>query len=98
MLRPNPIIQRESVTRRTGIKSSISNVKALLASVYLFWIINGRNSTIEYADPSSAGTNRLKISHSLAQLLERYFVDHGITMPENLIEKIENSPLFSAQI
>ncbi len=98
MPQPNPIVQRERVTRRLGIKSSISNVKALLASVYLFWMIGGRTSRIEYADPESSGTDRLTINPALSHALDKYFSDHGFTRPENLIEKLESSPLFTAQI
>ena len=50
---PQPIKQREELNLRLGIKSSLSQLRAVIASLYVIYIANGKQSKIIYSEEIS---------------------------------------------
>lgn len=90
---PEPIQNREELNLRLGIKSSLNNLRSVVGSLYAMYIAAGKPSHIDYTEEvSSNGVFSLKMNSSIKSAVLDYFNDSAI------IENIEATPLFKAQI
>ena len=55
MINPKEYIQRDAINSLTGIKSSLSNLRKVIALTYLLYLANNKKSSILYAESKGNG-------------------------------------------
>lgn len=89
MSNPIPTKNRKGIDALTGIKSSLGQMRSIVALMYLLYIVNGRKGHILYS--KKASDSKLTIDDSLLENIESYL---GAS---NLKDIIINNPLFDKQ-
>lgn len=86
---PKSIAERRELNLRQGIKSSLSNIRSIVALVYTLYRINNRKAVVEYSESTNGGQIKL---HSTFENSIKMFLGVG-----NL-STINNTPLFKSQM
>lgn len=90
---PQPIKQREELNLRLGIKSSLSQLRAVIASLYVIYKANEKQSKIIYSEEiSNNGLVSIKLQGALANKIQSLYGDVSFT------QLVEKSPLFTSQL
>lgn len=90
--------EREEVNFRLGIKSSLSQLRRVFALLYSVYLVNGRNSSVNYSlENRENGSTSLIINEDLFLNLKDFLniIDDDI---ENFRVKVNSNPLFTSQI
>ena len=85
---PKEIKARKKIDALTGIKSSLDQLRSVIALVYLLYVANERKSFVEYSVPN--GT-KIKIAPDLLKTIEKYLGN------DNLGSIINSNPLITNQ-
>lgn len=95
MILPKKIEKRTPLDPLTGVKSSLGNIKSLVALVYILYVICNKQSEIEYSDEyvdsSDGNKTKIKIKSPLLSQIEYYLSNSGLE------EVINKNPLFVTQ-
>ena len=86
---PKSIIERRELNLRQGIKSSLSNIRSIIALVYILYRCNGRRAMVEYSESDNNGQIRL---HSMLEEKIKAFLDIDD------INIVNANPLFRSQM
>ncbi|MEA5458057.1 AAA family ATPase [Arcicella sp. LKC2W] len=101
-LYPNATKYREDLNLRQGIKSSLPEMKALIALSFVLYEVNNRKSNIAYNQENSI-TGVTKIKDDIKNKVARFFTlqnlnTNATTQKVNIVEEINKNPLFTAQL
>lgn len=98
---PQPLEVRDEINLRQGIKSSLSDMKVLFASVFVLYKISPE-SQINYSDEqSSAGRTSINLVDGIASQLGSFFsdqIEESEISNEDLIRIFNSTPLFVQQL
>lgn len=86
---PKSIIERRELNLRQGIKSSLSNIRSIVALVYTLYRINNRKAMVEYSE--SMNGNQIKLNSNLETSIKTFL---GI----DDLGTINSNPLFKSQM
>lgn len=86
---PKAITERRDLNLRQGIKSSLSNIRSVIALLYVLYRVNNRKAVVDYSERTSDG--QIKLHSSLENSIRMFL---GI---ENL-DQINSNPLFKSQM
>ena len=90
---PQPIKQREELNLRLGIKSSLSQLRSVVASLYVIYKANAKQSSVIYSkEISSNGLISTKLDDTLSQKISDLFNN------SQFATLVEQSPLFTSQL
>lgn len=89
MSNPIPFKQRKAIEALTGIKSSLNQLRSIVALMYLFYRVSGYSSRIRYCIQTS--DNKLTIEDNLLEKVENFL---GV---KDLKQTILRNPLFITQ-
>lgn len=89
MSNPIPFKQRKAIEALTGIKSSLNQLRSIVALMYLFYRVSGYSSRIRYCIQTS--DNKLTIEDDLLEKVENFL---GV---KDLKQTILRNPLFITQ-
>ncbi len=84
---PEGIKQRENIELKLGIKSSLPGIRVAVATLYVFFLVNGKKSSCLYSEEKGG---KIVLSDEMKQKIKDVF-------GEEIIPKIETSPLFEKQ-
>lgn len=88
---PSKVRKREELNLRLGIKSSLSQLRSVVASLYIIYVANKKQSQVVYSQESIAdGFVTIKLDDNLSGQIDEY-----LPFASNLINK---SPLFTSQL
>ena len=85
---PKQIKTRKKIEALTGIKSSLDQIRSVIALVYLLYVANERKASVRYGIPDGS---KIKISPDLLNAIE------GILGHNNLGSVINSNPLITNQ-
>lgn len=85
---PKQIKTRKKIEALTGIKSSLDQIRSVIALVYLLYVANERKASVRYGIPDGS---KIKISPDLLNAIE------GILGHNNLGSVINGNPLITNQ-
>ena len=85
---PKQIKVRKKIDALTGVKSSLDQIRSVIALVYLLYVANGRKAAVRYSIPDG---NKIKISPELQNTIE------GFLGRNNLGGIISVNPLITNQ-
>ena len=85
---PKRIKTRKKIDALTGIKSSLDQIRSVIALVYLLYVANGRKASVGYSIPEGS---KIKISPKLQNAIE------GVLGRTNLGDIISGNPLITNQ-
>lgn len=86
---PKSIIERRELNLRQGIKSSLSNIRSIIALVYTLYRSNNRKAVVEYSESTNGG--QIKLHSTLENSIKTYLGIDDLT-------SISNNPLFKSQM
>lgn len=89
MINPKAFTQREGVNSLTGIKSSLGNLRKVVALTYLLYLANNKKSSIVYAESKGNG---IALKDEYKSFIKRFLGN------EEIIETIDDNPLLTSQI
>ena len=90
---PQQLRPREELNLRLGIKSSLSQLRSVVASLYIIYIANNKQSNVVYSQQQNQnGREVIKLSGELLQSINAKYNNASIA---NLVE---SSPLFTSQL
>ena len=88
---PSKVRKREELNLRLGIKSSLSQLRSVVASLYVIYIANKKQSQVIYSQENKEGIfTTIKLDDNLSKQIDEY-----LPIASNLINK---SPLFTSQL
>lgn len=89
---PQPIKQREELNLRLGIKSSLSQLRSVVASLYVMYCANDKQSSVVFSkEINTSGLVSIKLDDNLSlKIVSSYGQDFA--------QLVEKSPLFSSQL
>lgn len=85
---PKQIKTRKKIEALTGIKSSLDQIRSVIALVYLLYVANERKASVRYSIPEG---NKIKIAPNLLNAIE------GVLGRNNLGNIISGNPLITNQ-
>lgn len=90
---PLPLKQRDELNLRLGIKSSLSQLRPVLASLYVLYCANDKNVRFQYSQEKQSNNGFISIilDSSLKEKVNKFYSN-------NYSQYIENSPLFTSQL
>ncbi|MCI6099629.1 MAG: AAA family ATPase [Selenomonas sp.] len=98
VVRPNALKQYDPLDLRLGIKSSLSDVKATLALVVILWESMNRPARLPYSQQDGEAIVLADyLKDNIFNYLKTGCQENGISR-EDLFEKINATPLFTAQL
>ena len=86
---PKSIIERRELNLRQGIKSSLSNIRSIIALVYTLYRSNNRKAVVEYSESTNGG--QIKLHSTLENSIKTFLGIDDLT-------SINNNPLFKSQM
>lgn len=89
MINPKEYIQRDAINSLTGIKSSLSNLRKVIALTYLLYLANNKKSSILYAESKGNG---IVLKQEYKSFIQNFLNN------KDIIEKIDENPLLTSQI
>ena len=91
---PQTTIDRKDLNLRLGIKSSLYNLRSVIALLYALYVANGKQSRVNYSkEVVMDGITKLELETSLLSPLASIL---NVENPSDL--KVNDNPLFKAQI
>jgi hypothetical protein len=95
---PKPIEHRPELNLRQGIKSSLPEIKALVALTFVIYEVNNKYSQVAY-NQSIEQTGVTKIKEDLMEEIQVFFAKQLAIKPKaKLIDGINQNPLNKAQL
>jgi hypothetical protein len=99
---PQPIIQRENLNLRLGIKCSLPNIDRLFAVVYTIYA-STRLSEIEFSEEYDISSTKIgiKLKSDFEERLLSFFqnqISESEILNEEFLAKFNNSPLFTQHL
>lgn len=92
---PSQVKERNELNLRLGIKSSLSQLRSVIASLYVIYVANDKKAQVTYSEESiNGGLTTIKLDSNLAQLIDNRF--H--TTAEKVSSLVNKTPLFTAQL
>jgi hypothetical protein len=90
---PQPIKQREELNLRLGIKSSLSQLRSIIASLYVIYKANKMLPKVIYSEEiNDEGYTTIKLKETLYNDIRALYTD------ETFSQLVEKSPLFTSQL
>ena len=86
---PKSIVERRELNLRQGIKSSLSNIRSIVALVYTLYRSNNRKAVVEYSESTNGGL--IKLHSTLENSIQAFLGIDNLT-------SINNNPLFKSQM
>lgn len=86
---PQSITERQELNLRQGIKSSLSNIRSIVALVYTLYRSNNCKAVVEYSESTNDG--QIKLHSTLENSIKTFL---GI----DDLSSINNNPLFKSQM
>ncbi|MGM0380064.1 MAG: McrB family protein [Bacillota bacterium] len=102
--KPSPLLPRNELTYRQGIKSSLKDMKALIASLFSLYIINEKKSSLDYSqslNDASNGKTKINLKKDLEKILLNFFSDQFKSSEidkKKFLDNFNKTPLFTSQI
>lgn len=90
MIQPEEYKSREPLNSLTGIKSSLSGLRSVVALTYLLYLSNDKKDAISYAVDN--GQNGISLKEEYLDFIKNYLSD------QNIGSIIANNPLLTSQI
>lgn len=92
---PSQLKERDELNLRLGIKSSLSQLRSVIASLYVIYVANDKQAQVTYSQESiDGGLTSIKLEDKLAQQIEAKF-PAAVGQVSSLVNK---TPLFTAQL
>ena len=92
---PSQLKKRDELNLRLGIKSSLSQLRSVIASLYVIYVANNKHAQVTYSQEFvNSGLTSIKLDDALAQLIDKTFP--AIDKPMSSL--VNGSSLFSAQL
>lgn len=92
---PSQLKKRDELNLRLGIKSSLSQLRSVIASLYVIYVANNKHAQVTYSQEFvNSGLTSIKLDDALAQLIDKTFP--AIDKPMSSL--VSGSSLFSAQL
>lgn len=86
---PKSIVERRELNLRQGIKSSLSNIRSIVALVYTLYRSNNRKAVVEYSESTNGGL--IKLQSTLENSIKTLLGLDDLTF-------INDNPLFKSQM
>jgi hypothetical protein len=86
---PKSIVERRELNLRQGIKSSLSNIRSIVALVYTLYRSNNRKAVVEYSGSTNGGL--IKLQSTLENSIKTLLGLDDLTF-------INDNPLFKSQM
>ena len=91
---PSQLRERDELNLRLGIKSSLSQLRSVIASLYVIYVANDKQAQVTYSKESINGSlTSIKLEDNLAQQIDAKF-----PAAEKISALINKTPLFTAQL
>lgn len=91
---PSQLREREELNLRLGIKSSLSQLRSVIASLYVIYVANDKQAQVTYSKESINGSlTSIKLEDNLAQQIDTKF-----PAAEKISSLVNKTPLFTAQL
>ena len=92
---PSQLRERDELNLRLGIKSSLSQLRSVIASLYVIYVANDKQAQVTYSKESINGSlTSIKLEDNLAQQIDAKFP----TAAEKISSLVNKTPLFTAQL
>ena len=92
---PSQLSERDELNLRLGIKSSLSQLRSVIASLYVIYVANDKQAQVTYSKESINGSlTSIKLEDNLAQQIDAKFP----TAAEKISSLVNKTPLFTAQL
>lgn len=92
---PSQLRERDELNLRLGIKSSLSQLRSVIASLYVIYVANNKQAQVKYSKESiNTGLTSIKLEDNLAQQIDSKFS----ATTETVSSLVNKTPLFTAQI
>lgn len=91
---PSQLRERDELNLRLGIKSSLSQLRSVIASLYVIYVANDKQAQVTYSKESINGSlTSIKLEDNLAQQIDTKF-----PAAEKISSLVNKTPLFTAQL
>lgn len=93
---PSQLKERDELNLRLGIKSSLSQLRSVIASLYVIYVANDKQAQVTYSKEESinSGLTSIKLEDKLAKQIDVKFP----TAAEKISSLVNKTPLFTAQL
>ena len=92
---PSLLKKRDELNLRLGIKSSLSRLRSVVASLYIIYLANKKNVSIIYTKEShNNGLSSISLDDNLAKQIDELFNLYD----EKVSYLVNDTPLFSSQL
>lgn len=92
---PIQLRKRDELNLRLGIKSSLSQLRSVIASLYVIYMANDKQAQVTYSKESiNGGLTYIKLEDKLAQQIDAKFP----AVVEKISSLVNKTPLFTAQL
>ncbi len=92
---PSQLREREELNLRLGIKSSLSQLRSVIASLYVIYVANNKQAQVTYSKESiNSGLTTIALDDILAQQIDAKFP----AAAEKISSLVNKTPLFTAQL
>lgn len=92
---PIQLRKRDELNLRLGIKSSLSQLRSVIASLYVIYMANDKQAQVTYSKESiNGGLTSIKLEDKLAQQIDAKFP----AVVEKISSLVNKTPLFTAQL
>lgn len=92
---PSQLRERDELNLRLGIKSSLSQLRSVIASLYVIYVANDKQAQVVYSQESiNSGLTSIKLEDKLAQQIDAKFPADA----EKISSLVNKAPLFTAQL
>ena len=92
---PSQLRERDELNLRLGIKSSLSQLRSVIASLYVIYVANNKQAQVTYSKESINGSlTSIKLEDDLAQQIDAKFP----AAAEKISSLVNKTPLFTAQL
>lgn len=85
---PKSIIERQELNLRQGIKSSLSNIRSVVALIYILYRCNNKKAIVKYSESTNG---QIKLHSSLESSIKSFLDINDLSI-------INNNPLFKSQM
>lgn len=92
---PSQLKERDELNLRLGIKSSLSQLRSVIASLYVIYVANDKQAHVTYSKESiNSGLSTITLDDILAQQIDANFP----AAVEKISSLVNKTPLFTAQL
>lgn len=91
---PDKLRKREPINLRLGIKSSLGDIRPLIAALYVIFKATGKQATVAYStEVNDNGSISIQLNGELASKIANTF-----SQVDNVVQLVNESPLFKSQV